>query len=117
MTFVITEPCRNEKDRSCVEVCPEDCIYDAEGWDTLRIHPGECTDCTLCVEACPVQAIYPEAEVPVWWRDWIAVNYRSFGLEPPAPTGVSKQAIGAIGASPARSADSGNSGSSEAADG
>lgn len=26
--YVITEPCVNVKDRSCVEVCPVDCIYE-----------------------------------------------------------------------------------------
>ncbi len=28
MTYIIAEPCINVKDRSCVEVCPVDCIYE-----------------------------------------------------------------------------------------
>jgi len=30
MTYVIAEPCINVKDRSCVDVCPVDCIYEGE---------------------------------------------------------------------------------------
>ncbi len=43
MTYIIAEPCINLKDRSCVDVCPVDCIY--EGEDQLYIHPDECIDC------------------------------------------------------------------------
>jgi NAD-dependent dihydropyrimidine dehydrogenase PreA subunit len=32
MTFVITEPCIDVKDRSCVDVCPVDCIYTDVDW-------------------------------------------------------------------------------------
>src|SRR3972149_6031580 len=28
MTYIIAEPCIGVKDRSCVEVCPVDCIYE-----------------------------------------------------------------------------------------
>ncbi|MDX1502358.1 MAG: 4Fe-4S binding protein [Thermoanaerobaculia bacterium] len=49
----------------------------------MVIHPAECTDCTLCVDACPVEAIFPEAEVPSRWRAWIDRGYRAFGLEVP----------------------------------
>ncbi|MBI4421919.1 MAG: ferredoxin, partial [Gemmatimonadetes bacterium] len=27
MPYIIAEPCINVKDRSCVDVCPVDCIY------------------------------------------------------------------------------------------
>ena len=37
MTYVIAEPCIGVKDRSCVDVCPVDCIY--EGEDQLYIDP------------------------------------------------------------------------------
>ena len=30
MTYVIAEACINVKDRSCVDVCPVDCIYEGE---------------------------------------------------------------------------------------
>jgi NAD-dependent dihydropyrimidine dehydrogenase PreA subunit len=39
MTYVICEPCIGVKDRSCVDECPVDCIY--EGEDQLFIHPDE----------------------------------------------------------------------------
>lgn len=81
MTFIITEPCRDSRDKSCVEVCPVDCIYEPEGSETLLIHPGECIDCALCVDVCPVQAIYAEAEVPTWLAEAIERNYRAFGVE------------------------------------
>ena len=28
MTYIITEPCVDVKDKACVEVCPVDCIYE-----------------------------------------------------------------------------------------
>lgn len=31
VTYVINEPCIGEKDASCVEVCPVDCIHPAPG--------------------------------------------------------------------------------------
>ena len=62
MTYVITEPCIGTKDQSCVEVCPVDCIYDAG--EHFMINPEECIDCGACEPECPVEAIYPEDEVP-----------------------------------------------------
>jgi NAD-dependent dihydropyrimidine dehydrogenase PreA subunit len=43
MPYVITEACKDTKDRACVDVCPVDCIY--EGPEQLYIHPDECIDC------------------------------------------------------------------------
>jgi NAD-dependent dihydropyrimidine dehydrogenase PreA subunit len=62
VTYVIVEPCIGTKDQSCVEVCPVDCIYDAG--DHFMINPEECIDCGACEPECPVEAIYPEDEVP-----------------------------------------------------
>jgi NAD-dependent dihydropyrimidine dehydrogenase PreA subunit len=69
MPHVICEPCIGVKDRSCQEVCPVECIYDAG--EQLYIHPDECIDCGACVPACPVNAIYPEEDVPEPWRVYI----------------------------------------------
>ena len=30
MPYIITEPCIDIKDKSCVDVCPVDCIYEGE---------------------------------------------------------------------------------------
>jgi NAD-dependent dihydropyrimidine dehydrogenase PreA subunit len=43
MTYIIAEPCIDIKDRSCVDVCPVDCIHEADR--ILVIDPEECIDC------------------------------------------------------------------------
>jgi ferredoxin len=40
----------------------------------LIINPDECIDCDACVALCPVNAIYPEAEVPDEFQDWVEAN-------------------------------------------
>ena len=77
------EPCVGVKDTACVKVCPVDCIYDKDEWDTLFSHPEECIDCGLCVDACPVEAIVADDEVPDKWQSWIAKNYEAFDMEAP----------------------------------
>lgn len=55
MAYVIGDQCIDNMDRSCVEECPVDCIY--EGARKLYINPVECIDCGACEVACPVDAI------------------------------------------------------------
>jgi NAD-dependent dihydropyrimidine dehydrogenase PreA subunit len=43
VTYIIAEPCIDIKDRSCVDVCPVDCIH--EFARILIIDPEECIDC------------------------------------------------------------------------
>src|SRR3989442_12902100 len=65
MTYVITDPCIDVLDKSCVEVCPVDCIHYEEGVDRkLFIDPDECIDCGACEPVCPVTAIFAEDDVP-----------------------------------------------------
>jgi len=45
MTYIIAEPCIDIKDRSCVDVCPVDCIHEYER--ILVIDPEECIDSLL----------------------------------------------------------------------
>ena len=93
MTFTITQPCIDTMDQSCVEVCPVDCIHFDEGADRmLYIDPVECIDCGACQPACPVSAIFPEADVPVdqkqftelnplWYQDKAAARAAVAGME------------------------------------
>ena len=80
MAYVIAEPCIGEKDNSCVEVCPVDCIHptpdepDYEAAKQLFIDPDECIDCDACVEACPVDACFAEDQLPDEWTKYIQVN-------------------------------------------
>jgi NAD-dependent dihydropyrimidine dehydrogenase PreA subunit len=75
MTYTITEPCIDVLDKSCVEVCPVDCIHYDEGEDRmLYIDPDECIDCGACEPACPVTAIFAEDDVPDNWKDFTPLN-------------------------------------------
>jgi NAD-dependent dihydropyrimidine dehydrogenase PreA subunit len=76
MPFIIAEPCIGVKDKSCVEVCPVNCIY--EGEDQYYIHPDECIDCQACEAACPVQAIFPDNGLPEKWHAFIDKNKKFF---------------------------------------
>jgi NAD-dependent dihydropyrimidine dehydrogenase PreA subunit len=76
VTYVIAEPCIDVLDRSCVEECPVDCIY--EGARALYIHPDECVDCGACEPVCPVEAIYYEDDVPDQWSPFVEDNVRFF---------------------------------------
>jgi len=92
MPYIITEPCEGVCDTSCVDVCPVDCIHPRKDeWDKagfskdnlagkqLYIDPQECIDCGACEPACPVQAIFPQDEVPEKWKKYIALNYTYYG--------------------------------------
>ena len=80
MTWVITRLCRDCVDKSCVDVCPVECIYEYKGDDKatfpnqLYIQPEECIDCDACRVECPVDAIFLDADVPEKWREFIDLN-------------------------------------------
>jgi ferredoxin len=74
MPYVITEPCIGTKDRSCVDVCPVDCIHGDDSAPQLYIDPEVCIDCGACVSACPVEAIYADADVPEKWKHYAGIN-------------------------------------------
>ena len=46
MPYFIAAPCIDVMDKSCIEECPVDCIY--EGDRKLYINPRECIDCGAC---------------------------------------------------------------------
>ena len=60
--------------------CPVDCIHptkdegEFEKADMLYIDPDTCIDCGLCVDECPVTAIYPEEDLPEEWQKYIEMN-------------------------------------------
>ena len=76
MAYVIGEPCVDVLDRTCVEECPVDCIY--EGERALYIHPDECIDCGACEPVCPVEAIQYEGDTPAELAPYIKDNARFF---------------------------------------
>ena len=73
MTYIIAEPCIDIKDRSCVDVCPVDCIHEFDRM--LIIDPEECIDCGACEPECPVEAIFPEDALPDKWEPFVKINY------------------------------------------
>ena len=116
MTFVITQPCIDTTDQSCVEVCPVDCIHFEEGADRmLYINPLECIDCGACQPACPVSAIFPVAEVPadqtrftpineLWYSDRAAARSQVGGGAAVAATPGATPAVAATAATAAPAA-------------
>ena len=74
MTFVIASACIDVMDKSCIEVCPVDCIY-AEDEDRMCfIEPNDCIDCAVCEAACPVQAIYKDDQIPSEAQAFTQIN-------------------------------------------
>ena len=78
MTYVISETCIDVKDKSCVEVCPVDCIIGTDEDRMLFINPTECIDCGACVDPCPVDAIYAEEDLPPEWKEYTEINGQYF---------------------------------------
>jgi len=86
VTYVIALPCIDVKDKSCIEECPVDCIY--EGERMMYIQPDECIDCGSCEPVCPVEAIYYEDDVPAEWKDYTTANAEFFdGVGSPGGAG------------------------------
>ncbi len=93
MTYIIAEPCIDIKDRSCVDVCPVDCIHEFDRM--LIIDPEECIDCGACEPECPVEAIFPEDALPDKWEPFVKINYafpEGAGVDRPARPGVRRRA-------------------------
>lgn len=77
MAYVITQGCVDTLDKSCIEECPVDCIY--EGERMLYIQPDECVDCGACEPVCPVEAIFYEDDLPEAAQDYKRINAEFFG--------------------------------------
>jgi NAD-dependent dihydropyrimidine dehydrogenase PreA subunit len=93
--YVIASACIDTTDKSCIEECPVDCIY--EGNRKLYINPKECIDCGACEPVCPVEAISQDRRVAEEDAEFVEDNRRFFtevldGREEPlgAPGGSRK---------------------------
>jgi len=82
MTYVVTEKCVDCKYTTCVAVCPVDAFHELP--DRLYINPETCIDCNACMDECPVEAIYPDMDVPDELQEWIELTRRPNG--PPKRT-------------------------------
>lgn len=79
MAHIVTERCVDCRYTDCCTVCPVDCFYEIESPAMLVIDPDTCIDCGLCVPECPIQAIWPEDELPDAYGEWIDKNRELFG--------------------------------------
>jgi NAD-dependent dihydropyrimidine dehydrogenase PreA subunit len=100
MPYVIAGPCIDVMDKSCIEECPVDCIY--EGDRKLYINPKECIDCGACEPVCPVEAISQDRRVGDDDLDFVEDNRRFFtdvltGRDEPIGAPGGSQTTGAIG--------------------
>jgi ferredoxin len=87
MAYVIALPCIGVKDTACITVCPTDCIHPTQSEpgfasaDQLFIDPDTCIDCGMCVDVCPVSAIFAQDDLPPEWQGFMAKNADHFKRE------------------------------------
>ena len=78
MPHVVTARCVDCRYTDCCTVCPVDCFYEIENPAMLVIDPNTCIDCELCVPECPINAIWPESELPSVYAEWKDKNAELF---------------------------------------
>jgi ferredoxin--NADP+ reductase len=87
MSHYIIATCIGTKDAGCVDVCPVDCIHprpdepDFETERMLYIDKRTCIDCGLCIDECPVQAIFREEDLPVDQQRFVQINDEYFAKQ------------------------------------
>ncbi len=101
ITYVIGSVCVDIVDKSCVQECPADCIY--EGARAMYINPNECVDCGACSLACRVDAIYYEADLPEEQSEYLQDNAAFFtsplpGRDEPLGDPGGAEQLGRVGA-------------------
>ena len=75
MAYVVTARCIDCRYTYCAIPCPCDCFYEITApHRMLLIDPDHCIDCDACVSECPVNAIWPETELPDAYASWKAFN-------------------------------------------
>ena len=72
MASVVAEPCINCKYTDCVAVCPVGCFHEGENF--VVIDPDECIDCGVCIDECPVHAIFAQEDLPDKWKEYVEIN-------------------------------------------
>ncbi len=86
MTYVVTSACVGHKYQDCVAVCPVDAFRELATY--LVIDPDECIDCNACMDECPVDAIFPEYDLPDEESEWLEKNEEE-AVDAPVATGES----------------------------
>lgn len=72
MPHIVTDNCSRCRFTDCVTHCPVACFHgDAE---RLYIDPDVCIDCSACIDACPVRAIYDVLDLPEPLSVWVSIN-------------------------------------------
>ena len=91
MAYVIAEPCVATCDQACLDVCPVDCIIGPVSKEEIAavqkeerrarfpmlqlfIDPEACICCGVCAPECPVEAIFPEDDLPPKWTHYREKN-------------------------------------------
>jgi ferredoxin len=74
MTHVVAGRCVDCRYTYCVVECPVSCFWEIQNPHMLVIDPGTCIDCEACVPACPINAIWPDHELPPEYQEWTQVN-------------------------------------------
>ena len=86
MTYVVTSACVGHKYQDCVAVCPVDAFREMATY--LVIDPYDCIDCNACVSECPVDAIFPDYDLPDEESEWLEKN-EDEAVDAPLATGDS----------------------------
>ncbi|MDB5911032.1 MAG: (4Fe-4S)-binding protein [Massilia sp.] len=100
MPYIIAAACIDVTDKSCLEECPVDCIY--EGDRKMYISPTLCIDCGACEPVCPVQAISQDRRVPPGETEFVVDNARFFtevlpGRDGPIGSALGGSEVGRVG--------------------
>ena len=75
MAYVVTARCVDCRYTYCAVPCPTDCFWEITSpHRMLVINPDSCIDCDACLSECPVNAIWPDHEVPAPYVAWTAFN-------------------------------------------